>query len=141
MLFKGVGFSVRMATEQEWMDELEIEISDRIEKRRIGTEIALKYGQKLEARHLEMDTEQLERHFAHKAVIGRTIPNKYSLRQVARMVNLPLHYLDTLRIRGLIEYEQIGRANYFELDRLKEELKSETVINFLEARFPNYRRR
>lgn len=141
MLFKGVGSSVRMTTEHEWMDELEIEISNRIEKRKIGMEIAQKYGQRLERKHLEMDIGQLERHFAHKAMIGRTIPNKYSLRQIARIVDLPLHYLNALRINGLIKYEQIGRANYLELDRLSEELKSEIVINFLEERFPNYKRR
>lgn len=140
MLFKGVGFSVRMATEQEWMDELETEMLDRIKKRKVAEKIAEKYGQKLEPKHLRLDPQKLESHLVHKAVIEKTIPGKYSLNEASRILQFPRHYLEGLKIRKIISYEHIGRASYCELDKLREELKQEKAVTYLKEQFPGYAR-
>ncbi len=89
---------------------------------------------------MKFDLTRLEHHFAHKAVIEKTVPGKYSLSEAAKRVNLPIYHLNILRIRGMIKSEQIGRAHYFDLDVLKQELKKENVAQYLTENYRLYSR-
>ncbi|VVB79626.1 Uncharacterised protein [uncultured archaeon] len=164
MLFKGVGYVKIMKTEQEWMDELETEVKERTAKKdlcqmfdvewseslrgfsvgqlreQIGLRgvIAKKYGQRLRGEHFNKTPEEYERCLANIAVRTMTIPGRYSLKHASRIVGVPVDYLNQMRLKGIVSCKSIGRANFFSVETLKEELKGPAAQQFFAARRYEY---
>jgi hypothetical protein len=96
------------------------------------------YGLELKPSYVTMNPKALSAHLSKLNLEKERIGNRKSLTNAANHLNITLHDLNVLRLRGLVTYILVGRTFYFEMEQLKQELKQEKVQEYFRENKRNY---